>query len=247
MDKISNRAFLIKKCDVAKYKTQYNLDKEDRERLASFTYPKSVREARTMDLSAVTQQIIKNEPKSRVISLNRRFLNFEIYTDGGYSSVYDAGSWSFIIKARDISNVKNRHSFLFGKESGAIQRIDIIHPIICEIEAVIKSIQYILDNLYDKKIGLPIKIKSIIIKTDSRQISESERLIDRYKDTGWVSYFKGTRLPNNVIDSWRRLDELHKKLNGLIEYEWVRGHSGNLYNECCDKLCSNQIQKIINA
>ena len=40
---------------------------------------------------------------------------------------------------------------------------------------------------------------------------------------------------NDILDEWDII-VASKSLN--IEFEWVKGHSGNKYNELCDELCN---------
>jgi len=56
----------------------------------------------------------------------------------------------------------------------------------------------------------------------------------------WVAAWKkkdwwrtNTERPENV-DLWKRLDELCQQHH--VEFRWVRGHAGNVENECCDRL-----------
>ena len=42
----------------------------------------------------------------------------------------------------------------------------------------------------------------------------------------------------DLFDVW---DDVIKERGLTIEYNWVRGHNGNEYNELCDKLCNDVI------
>lgn len=42
-------------------------------------------------------------------------------------------------------------------------------------------------------------------------------------------------------DLWRILDSLAKKRS--VSYRWVRGHSGNRYNEKCDRMCAEAMSR----
>ena len=57
---------------------------------------------------------------------------------------------------------------------------------------------------------------------------------------GWVAAWKkkdwwrtNTERAENV-DLWKRLDALRQMHQ--VEFRWVRGHAGNVENECCDRL-----------
>jgi ribonuclease HI len=84
-----------------------------------------------------------------------------------------------------------------------------------ELLAVIKGLQYVE------------KEDKIIIYSDSQYIVNG---INSWLDT-WKR--KGKRMKN--MDLWDELYELKKKFK-YIEAKWVRGHTGDCYNERADQL-----------
>ena len=52
------------------------------------------------------------------------------------------------------------------------------------------------------------------------------------------------KLNRDLFDIW---DDVIKERSLTIEYNWVRGHNGNKYNELCDKLCNEAIGYDANA
>ncbi len=48
--------------------------------------------------------------------------------------------------------------------------------------------------------------------------------------------------PVKNVDLWQRLDALVEKHE--VEWRWVRGHTGNTYNERCDELAGAAIQAL---
>ena len=62
---------------------------------------------------------------------------------------------------------------------------------------------------------------------------------------------------NTLFGGWSRNtnDDLFKSFDNvmskrtelIIEWEWVRGHSGNEYNEMCDKMCNDVLGYDANA
>ena len=48
---------------------------------------------------------------------------------------------------------------------------------------------------------------------------------------------------NKNIDLWRIYDEIAK--TKTIHYEWVKGHSGNHYNEIVDKLAVSEARNMV--
>ncbi len=43
------------------------------------------------------------------------------------------------------------------------------------------------------------------------------------------------------VDLWKELDNLSSKFN--ISWNWVKGHDGNVFNERCDILCSDELDR----
>lgn len=72
----------------------------------------------------------------------------------------------------------------------------------------------------------------ITIITDSRYVIDGiTSWIHGWKRNGWVN---SQKQPVVNKELWVRLDELvnqHK-----VSWKWVKGHSGNAYNERCDRL-----------
>lgn len=62
--------------------------------------------------------------------------------------------------------------------------------------------------------------------------------------TEWIASWKKKKWirksgPVKNVDLWQRLDALVEKHD--IEWRWVRGHTGNTYNERCDELAAAAI------
>jgi ribonuclease HI len=75
---------------------------------------------------------------------------------------------------------------------------------------------------------------AVTLYSDSKYLVEAMTLgwAKNWKQKGW--WRKGERVPN--ADLWERLlglCETHQ-----VKFEWVRGHAGNVENECCDQLSS---------
>lgn len=48
----------------------------------------------------------------------------------------------------------------------------------------------------------------------------------------------GRKSNTDLFDVW---DKVKKDRNILIDYQWVRGHSGDMYNEMCDTMCNDAV------
>ncbi len=80
---------------------------------------------------------------------------------------------------------------------------------------------------------------SAVVYTDSKYLQQGiTSWLPGWKRKGWKR--KGGALKN--VDLWQRLDELASV--HTVCWKWVRGHSGNLYNERCDQLVGEAIARL---
>ena len=65
---------------------------------------------------------------------------------------------------------------------------------------------------------------------------------DIYTDSQWViNCAQKIWKRNKNLDLWKTYDEIAK--NRKLQYIWVKGHSGNFYNEQCDKMAFSELEK----
>ena len=88
-----------------------------------------------------------------------------------------------------------------------------------ELTAVIKGLEY-------------VNKKNVVVYSDSRYITDAfnKHWVDSWVKTG----FKNGTIKN--MDLWMRLMLLNEKL--APTFKWVRGHSGDKFNEIADRLAS---------
>lgn len=84
-----------------------------------------------------------------------------------------------------------------------------------ELKAVIESLKMIKEK------------ESCIIYSDSKLV---------------INCATGIWKRNKNLDLWKEYDIISK--NKIITYEWVKGHSGNKYNEIVDKFAKEEAEKI---
>lgn len=81
---------------------------------------------------------------------------------------------------------------------------------------------------------------SATVYTDSKYIQRAfkEHWLRNWKKNGWK-----TSTGNDVLnkDLWLQLDELTQK--HYVNFQWVKGHAGNKYNEMCDKMAKGEAKK----
>jgi hypothetical protein len=86
----------------------------------------------------------------------------------------------------------------------------------------------------------PVKV---VITTDSQYVKNGiEGWIIKWKKNGWRTA-KGDPVKNKQL--WEDLDaQLHrlKQHHFVIEWQWVKGHSGDYWNERVDKLANEEAQ-----
>lgn len=98
-----------------------------------------------------------------------------------------------------------------------------------ELKAVIEALKIIK------------KSSKIIIYTDSKYVQNGIcKWIHSWKKNGWKS---ANKKPVKNIEFWQELDFIASKHE--IDWQWVKGHSGNKYNEIADELATNAIKNSI--
>ena len=141
-------------------------------------------------------------------------IEIEIYTDGACSGNPGIGGWGAVIIVK-----KNQPINLFGgsKETTNNQM---------ELMAAIEGLKYI---------SKPSKIK---IFTDSKYVKDGiNSWIINWKKNGWKTSSKQD-VKNKEL--WIELDSQIAKHQ--IEWEWIKGHAGNKYNEEADVLARKFIE-----
>ncbi|MBI4809868.1 MAG: ribonuclease HI [Ignavibacteriales bacterium] len=81
---------------------------------------------------------------------------------------------------------------------------------------------------------------SVTIYTDSQYLADSVNLgwLKKWRAKGWM---RNKKEPVINPDLWEKLLTLCDKHD--VEFEWVKGHSDNLENECCDILSYQAAQR----
>ena len=81
---------------------------------------------------------------------------------------------------------------------------------------------------------------SVTLVTDSQYVRKGiTEWIDNWKRNGWRT---AAKKPVKNADLWRELDEQSQR--HVIDWQWVKGHSGHRENEIADQLANQGIDQL---
>ena len=138
----------------------------------------------------------------------------KIYTDGSCIGNPGAGGWAAI-----ILDGKNENIISGSKNNTTNNQM--------ELFAAIKA----LSN-FNKK-------KSFKIFTDSNYVKDGiTKWIKNWKKNNWKT---SAKKPVKNQELWKKLDKLVKFHD--VKWEWIKGHSTNIYNNLADELAKKAAEK----
>ena len=142
-----------------------------------------------------------------------------IYTDGGCSGNPGPGGWAFVVNGdRDIVEYRSG-----GEKETTNNKM--------ELTAVINALKYAKSN----------GERDVVILTDSQYVKNGiTQWIFSWKKNGWRTSGKS---PVKNMEYWVELDALNQEMN--VNWQWVKGHSGILGNEECDRLVRMETAKYL--
>lgn len=136
----------------------------------------------------------------------------KIYTDGACSGNPGRGGWAAIIL--DGEKIEKISG---SKDDTTNNRM--------ELTAVISALKYVKD-------------KNLEIYTDSKYTKDGiEKWITNWKKNGWKTANKQD-VKNK--DLWNELDQLNSEKN--VQWNWVKGHANNQYNNMADELARSEVE-----
>jgi len=141
----------------------------------------------------------------------------EIYTDGACKGNPGMGGWGAILIYKD--HVKE----ISGFESNTTNNI-------MELTAVIKALESLKEECH------------VVLTTDSNYVKDGiTDWINNWKLNGWKT---ANKQPVKNKELWIMLDSLSQK--HIMDWKWVKGHSGHLENERADQLANEAIEEHAN-
>jgi len=139
-----------------------------------------------------------------------------VYTDGGCTGNPGPGGWAAVLLF-DGKEVR----LSGGEVSTTNNRM--------ELTAVIKALSHINENS-------DLKTRSVEIFTDSQYVKNGlTQWIFNWIKNGWKT---AAKKPVKNKEYWLALKEEADKLE--LKWNWVKGHSGDEYNELCDSLVEEE-------
>ncbi len=140
--------------------------------------------------------------------------SIEIYTDGACLGNPGRGGWGAILLYKE-----HRKEISGGEKLSTNNRM--------EMRAVIESLKTLK------------KLSQVTLYTDSKYVMDGiTKWIFNWKKNGW----KGSdKKPVKNVDLWQELDAEVAKHQ--IKWIWVKGHSGNKFNEIADILARNAAEQ----
>jgi ribonuclease HI len=165
-------------------------------------------------------------------------MEIHIYTDGGCSGNPGPGGWAYIIlrgqtvsagaKTGSKKSVAPELEILVEKYGGVRQTTNNR----MELTAALSALEMLRK--------LDIAPKKVAVFTDSQYVQKGmTEWLPAWKEKNWMN---SDRQPVKNQDLWMKLDALAPLFP--IEWNWVKGHDGNEFNERCDALTQKAIGRI---
>ena len=139
-----------------------------------------------------------------------------IYTDGACSGNPGAGGWAAILIYKGVEK-----EISGGEKNTTNNRM--------ELMGAIKALQELREPC------------AVQLYSDSKYLVDAMKLgwAKRWKSKGWM---RAKNEPAKNPELWETLLELCEKHQ--VEFNWVRGHASNQYNNRCDQMAVAQWKKL---
>ena len=145
---------------------------------------------------------------------------FKAYTDGACSGNPGVGGWGAVLLAEKNNKIIKRKEISGGVVDTTNNQMELIAAI-----ETLKALK---------------KFTEICIITDSNYVKKGiTEWLPSWKKNNWKTSSKKEVKNRNL---WEELEELVNK--NKVDWQWVKGHAGNIENERADFLAREEINKL---
>jgi ribonuclease HI len=140
----------------------------------------------------------------------------EMYTDGACRGNPGKGGWGVLLRYGDVDKT------IYGGELMSTNNR-------MEMTAVIKGLEALT------------RASHVLITTDSKYVLKGmTEWLSNWKARNWRT---ASKKPVQNVELWKQLDALVSQ--HIVEWSWVKGHSGHTENEIADQLANLGIDELI--
>ena len=151
-------------------------------------------------------------------------LALSLYTDGACLGNPGPGGWAYVMVLRSFQGEQVVSEGKGSEKHSPNNRM--------ELQAVISALRAL--KAAD---GLP---QQAAVYTDSQYVQKGiTEWIRLWKKNNWRT---SAKQPVKNQDLWKELDSLTGELT--LQWVWVKGHAGNLWNERCDRMAQEAIASL---
>ena len=154
-----------------------------------------------------------------------------VYSDGACSGNPGPGGWGAVLMQGD----KWMHEVSGFEKHTTNNRMELL--------AAINSLSLIKQAFIDGDTSCIATLKPEYIEKPTLVKLYTDSNYVRSGITDWIKKWKKNNWRSGTVknqDLWKMLDDLCQEIS--VEWIWVKGHSGNHYNEIADKLASKAIK-----
>ena len=169
-------------------------------------------------------------------------MTLNIYTDGGCSGNPGPGGWAYVMVQKTPQGDSIIAEQWGGEKNTTNNRMELL--------AVISALKTLKENINPsgqsnvlRHVDLPGQDNlplQVTVHTDSQYVQKGiTEWIFNWKKNSWKT---SDKKPVKNQDLWTELDALAGEL--AVTWKWIRGHTGDLYNERCDDMTQKAIAEL---